>query len=130
MINIPRLRNYEATIKRGHYGLVDANAKLELLSELVNRVLETAVFREKLDMFIEQRHKLEASKREEVLELARQRREKKERLKADSESNGHHLVDSADILTNNNHIMQNGHMEKKTNGEIESSRQDNSLGSR
>ncbi|KAI5383965.1 uncharacterized protein LOC127105514 [Lathyrus oleraceus] len=129
MINIPRLRNYEATIKRGHYGLVDANAKLELLSELVNRVLETAVFREKLDMFIEQRHKLEASKREEVLELARQRREKKERLKADSESNGHHLVDSADILTNNNHIMQNGHMEKKTNGEIESSRQDNSLGS-
>ncbi|CAI8619242.1 unnamed protein product [Vicia faba] len=129
MINIPRLRNYEATIKRGHYGLVDANAKLELLSELVNRVLETAVFREKLDKLIEQRHELGASKREEALELGRKKREKKERLKADSESNGHHLIDSADILTNNNHIMQNGHMEKKTNGEIESSIQDNSLGS-
>ncbi|XP_058731136.1 uncharacterized protein LOC131602927 [Vicia villosa] len=129
MINIPRLRNYEAIIRRGHYGLVDANAKLELLSELVNRVIETAVFREKFDKIMEQRHELGASKREVAIELGRKRREKKERLKADLESNGHHLVDSADILTNNNHIMQNGHMEKKTNGEIESSRQDNSLGS-
>ncbi|CAL0325226.1 unnamed protein product [Lupinus luteus] len=36
MINIPGLCQYEATIKRGHYGLVDVNAKLEILRELVH----------------------------------------------------------------------------------------------
>lgn len=127
MINIPQLRHYEGTIKRGHYCLVDANAKLEILCELVNRALETAIFREKLDEFIEQRQELGASKREQALEEGRKRREQKERLKADSESNGNHL-NGADILSNNNHIKQNGHVGKKINGEIESSRQDNSLG--
>lgn len=129
MINIPRLRNFEATIKRGHYGLVDVNAKLEILCELVNQALETAVFRDKMDKILEQRHELGASKREEALEDGRKRREKKERLKADSESNGHHL-NSGNSLTNNNHIMQNGHEGKKINGEIESPRLDNSHGRR
>ena len=53
MINIPELRQHKTTIKRGHYGLVDASAKLKILGELVNRALETAIFREKLDEIIE-----------------------------------------------------------------------------
>lgn len=124
MINVPRLRHYEATIKRGHYGLVDVNAKLEILCELVNRVLETAIFREKLDEFIEQRQALGASRREEALEDGRKRRGEQEKLKAEPESNGtedgHH--NGANVLTNNNHVIQNGDVRKKRNGEIESSR--------
>lgn len=124
MINIPGLRQYEATIKRGHYGLVDVNAKLEILCELVNRALETAIFREKLDEFIEQRQALGASRRGEALENARKRRKEKEQLKAESESNGivdgHHL-NSASVSTNNSHSLQNGDVGEKRNGEIESS---------
>ncbi|KAK7358754.1 hypothetical protein VNO77_00692 [Canavalia gladiata] len=132
MINIPELRHYEATIKRGHYGLVDASAKLEILRELVNRALGTVIFREKLDEFIEQRQALGATRREEALEDGRRRREKKERLKAESESNGfvdgHHL-NSANVLTNNdyNHGTQNGDVGKKIDVETESSRQNDPL---
>ncbi|CAJ2676758.1 unnamed protein product [Trifolium pratense] len=118
MINIPQLRNYEATIRRGHYGLVDANAKLEILRELVNQVLETAIFREKLDVLIEQRQELGAAKREEALEDGRKRREKRERLKGGSESNGNQ-INNTNIAETNDHNVPNGH------GEIESS-QDNS----
>ncbi|KAK2384943.1 hypothetical protein P8452_39748 [Trifolium repens] len=126
MINIPQLRHYGATIRRGHYGLVDANAKLEILRELVNQVLETAIFREKLDVLIEQRQELGAAKREEAIEDGRKRREKKERLKALSESNGHQ-INNSNIPANNDHSIVNGHVEDKINVEIES-RQDNSQG--
>ena len=60
MINIPELWQHKTTIKRGHYGLVDASAKLRILGELVNRALETAIFRGKLDEIIEQRQALGA----------------------------------------------------------------------
>ena len=131
MINIPQLRQYEATIKRGHYGLVDTNVKLEILCELVNRALETTIFREKLDEIIEQRQALGASRREEALEDARKRRKEKELLKAESEINGivdgHHL-NSESIFTNNNHSIQNGDMGEKRSGEIESSSLNNAVG--
>ncbi|KAK7318379.1 hypothetical protein RJT34_03078 [Clitoria ternatea] len=130
MINVPELRNYEAIIKRGHYGLVDAKAKLEILSQLVNRALETSIFREKLDEFIEQRQALGATRREEALEDGRRRREEKQRLKVESESN--EFVDgdevhSANVLANNNHDIQNGDVGKNRNGEIESSAQNDIL---
>ncbi|XP_061369900.1 uncharacterized protein LOC133312677 [Gastrolobium bilobum] len=131
MINIPGLNHYEATIKRGHYGLVDAKAKLEILRELVNRALETEIFREKLDEFIEQRRALGASRREEALEDGRKRRKEKERLKAESEGNGTvdgYLLNSASVSTNNNPSIQNGDVGNKRNGEIESSRQNDPLG--
>ena len=131
MINIPQLRHYEATIKRGHYGLVDASAKLEIFRELVNHALETAIVREKLDEFIEQRQALGASRREEALEAARKRREEKEQLKADSESSegvdGHQLNRDAGVSTSNNHRIQNGDVRKKRNGMTESSRQKDAL---
>ncbi|XP_019458270.1 PREDICTED: DDT domain-containing protein DDB_G0282237-like isoform X2 [Lupinus angustifolius] len=127
MINIPGLHQYEATIKRGQYGLVDVNAKLEILSELVNRVLETGIFRGEMDKLIEERQVLGASRREEALEDGRKRRKKKEQLKAGPESNGvvdgNHL-NNASVSTNNNHGMQNGDVGEKRNGEIKPSRND------
>ncbi|KAF1888018.1 hypothetical protein Lal_00024030 [Lupinus albus] len=127
MINIPGLHQFEAAIKRGRYGLLDVNAKLEILSELVGRVLEAGVFRKRMDELIEQRQALGASRREEALEDGRKRRKEKEQLKAEPESNGvvdgHHL-NSASVSTKNNHIMQNGDMGEKRNGEIKPSRND------
>jgi len=131
MINIPKLRQHEATIKRGDYGYVDVNAKLEIFRELVNRALGTAFVREKLDEFIEQRTVLGAAKREEAIEAAGKRRKVKEQLKADFErncgENGHHLGHDASVSTNNNHRIQNGVAGKNRNGEIESSRQRDAL---
>lgn len=131
MINVPGLQHYEATIKRGHYGLVDVDAKLEILHELVNRVLETSIFREKLDDFIEQRQALGVTRRGEALEDARKRREEKERLKAEFESNGsmngHCQQNGASVFTKNNHSEQNGDVGKNRNGEKESSGQRDAL---
>ncbi|KAK7399322.1 hypothetical protein VNO78_10504 [Psophocarpus tetragonolobus] len=130
MINIPELQHREATIKRGHYGLLDVSTKLEILGNLVNRALETAIFRGKLDEIIEERHALGATRREEALEDGKRRREEKERLKAESESNGYvdgHHLKGANILTNNNHSIQNGYTgEKKI---IEISEQNDPLAS-
>ncbi|MED6192023.1 hypothetical protein PIB30_006167 [Stylosanthes scabra] len=132
MINIPGLQQYEATIKRGHYGLVDINGKLEILCELINQVIETTIFREKLDEILEQRHVLGASRREEALEDARKRREEKVMSKAELESNevvnGHH-VNSEIVSSNSDDDIQNGDIRKKRNGEIESSSDDNTIGS-
>lgn len=129
VINIPELRHHEATIKRGHYGLVDVSAKLEILSKLVNQALETAIFREKLDEIIEQRQALGASRREEALEKGRRRREEKERLKAESRSNG--FVDGplsgAKVPTNDNHGIQNGDMDEKSLIEVEPTGQNRQL---
>ncbi|KAK4264645.1 hypothetical protein QN277_025796 [Acacia crassicarpa] len=132
MINVPGLRHFEATIKRGHYGLIDINAKLEILCELVNRVLETSILREKLDEVIEQRLALGATRRGEALEDGRKRREEKERLKTEIESNesmdGHCKTNGATVSTKNNHSRQNGDIGKKRNGEKESSRNGDALG--
>jgi len=129
VINIPELRHHEATIKRGHYGLVDVSAKLEILSELVNQALETAIFREKLDEIIEQRQALGASRREEALEIGRRKREEKERLKAESGSNGFvdGLLNGAKVPRNDNHGVQNGDMGEKSVIGIEPSGQNSQL---
>jgi len=128
MIKIPKLQQYEATVKRGHYGYVDVNAKLEIFRELVNRALDTAIVREKLDEFIKQRRVLGAAKREEAIEASVKRRKVKEQLKANSGSNcgenGRHLDQDTTVSTdNNNHRIQNGSIGKNRNKEIESSRQ-------
>ncbi|KAF7840185.1 DDT domain-containing protein [Senna tora] len=132
MINVPGLRHYEATIKRGHYGLVDVNAKLEILRELVNRALETSIFRKKLDEVIEERQALGVTRRGEALEEGRKRREEKERLKAELDSNGstdeHCLQIVAIDSPNNNHSIQNGDVRKKRKGEKEPPKQKDALG--
>ncbi|KAH1251306.1 Bromodomain adjacent to zinc finger domain protein 1A [Glycine max] len=129
MINIPELWQHKTTIKRGHYGLVDASAKLRILGELVNRALETAIFRGKLDEIIEQRQALGATRRGEALENGRRRREEKERLKAELESNGfvdgYHL-NGENVLANNS--IQNGDVGEKRIIEIEPSGQNDPLG--
>ncbi|KAF2292107.1 hypothetical protein GH714_011842 [Hevea brasiliensis] len=83
-INIPDLSTNVSTIKRGHYGLLDVKAKLWILRELVNQVLETDLVREKLDNHIEQRQMLGAIRRGEALEEGRKRRQEKDKFKVDS----------------------------------------------
>ncbi|KAM5577940.1 hypothetical protein ABKV19_008323 [Rosa sericea] len=125
MVNIPELRDHTATIKRGHYGLLDANAKLAIFRELINQALESNIVREKLDEIVEQRQALGASRREEALEEARKKREKKERLNAEPDVNrGVDLKSVGSAAANGNHIRQNGDIVKKRNGEIQSYRED------
>ncbi|XP_050371867.1 uncharacterized protein LOC126789845 [Argentina anserina] len=120
MVNIPELHEHTATIKRGHYGLLDPNAKLAVFRELINQALESKIVREKMDEIVEQRQALGVSRREEALEEARKKRAKKEQLKA--EPDGNREVDIKGVgnaSANGNHIKQNGNVVKKRNGEIQ-----------
>ncbi|GAV87011.1 DDT domain-containing protein/WAC_Acf1_DNA_bd domain-containing protein [Cephalotus follicularis] len=131
MINDPELCSHTGTIKRGYYGLLDANTKLGILRELINQVLETSLFREKLDVHIEQRLVLGATRRGEALEEGRKKREDKEQLKAVSNDNevmnGHspRVEGNQHILANGNLIKENGGVAKKINGQVVSSRLNN-----
>jgi hypothetical protein len=129
MIKDPELCTYTATIKRGHYGLLDAHAKLGILRELVNQALQTDIFREKLDAFIEQRQELGATRRGEALEEGRKKREDKEQLKVESDANGvmdqKFLERIESVAANDDHSKQNGHIEKKRNGKVLSSQPNN-----
>lgn len=125
MVNNPELSSYIATIKRGHYGLLEAHAKLGIFRELVNHAVETNIVRKKLDEFVEQRQALGATRRGEALEEARKKREEKERLSAKADSNQvTDLESKGSESENGNHIRQNGDVGKKRNGEIRSSKQD------
>lgn len=101
-----------STIKRGHYGLLDINAKLGIFRELVGQVLASDIMREKLDEFIEERHALAAKKRGEALEEGRKRREKKEMAKAESNGNEH----NGDV--EKKHKDKNSSAEQKDSPEI------------
>ncbi|XP_043709053.1 DDT domain-containing protein DDB_G0282237-like [Telopea speciosissima] len=88
MEDIPELSTHIGTIKQGHYGLLDTQAKLGILRELVDQALATNAIREMLDKYIEQHQTLAATRRGEALEEARKRREEKELLKAHSDTKG------------------------------------------
>ncbi|KAK4791044.1 hypothetical protein SAY86_031457 [Trapa natans] len=119
MANNDKLYSHIATIKRGHYGLLDAHAKLEILRALVNNAVETNFVRELLDEYIEQWHELGSTRREEALQEARKRRE--EHLKAKIVSNGTSNEDGLIIgeknqgILINNHGKQNGRVKLKKN---------------
>lgn len=122
MANADELCSHIATIKRGHYSLIDAPAKLEILRVLVSRALETDLVRELLDEYIEQWHELGATRRGEALQEARERREEKERSKGqcvsneDVSENGLMDADKNKGLLSNNHGNQNGEIAlKKSN---------------
>ncbi|XP_044481817.1 homeobox-DDT domain protein RLT1 isoform X3 [Mangifera indica] len=132
--NNPELSSTMATIKRGHYGLLDINSKLGILRELVNQVLETDLIKEKLDEHIEQRRALGSTRRQEALEAARKQREVKEQLKLQSTANGvanGHSSESAKstllLCSNDNHVRQNGVKTENKVAENTSSELKNSL---
>ncbi|KAJ4965770.1 hypothetical protein NE237_017619 [Protea cynaroides] len=112
MEDIPELSTHIGTIKRGHYGLLDPQAKLSIFRELVDQALATNVVREQLDKYIEQHQALAATKRGEALEEARKRREEKEFLKADSDNKGvlqgHTLENGGDNLNMSEKVDSNG----------------------
>lgn len=120
MVDVAELSTYVSTIKRGHYGLLDVNAKLGILRELVAQALTTDFVREKLDEYIEQQQVLAAKRREEALEEGRKKREDKERLKAESDSkeitkgrNVESAGSSLNALVNGNHSTENGDIADK-----------------
>ncbi|KHG28100.1 DDT domain-containing [Gossypium arboreum] len=126
MINVTELCSCMTTIKRGHYGLLDANAKLGILRELVCHALETDLIRGKLDDLIEQRRALGATVRGEALEYARKKREEKEQLKG--ESNGLVVKENSMESTGSNpHMAENGEENGEMMEEVISSRQSNAF---
>ncbi|KAK9735204.1 hypothetical protein RND81_04G190700 [Saponaria officinalis] len=115
MVDIPELTAHIATIKRGHYGLLDPPVKLRILKELVDDVVATDLVREKLDENLEQRHALGAEKRGEALEEGKMKREAKARLKAVTGANGTVLDDTSDLvddISSNGERLGNGHVKK------------------
>ncbi|GMI67774.1 DDT-WAC PROTEIN1 [Hibiscus trionum] len=128
MINITELCSYMSTIKRGHYGLLEANAKLAILGELVCHALETDLIRGKLDELIEQRQTLGATLRGEALEYARKKREEKEQLKHESDA----LVkeNSMESTGSNPQIAENGDQTEEMAEEVISSIQSNAFHNR
>ncbi|XP_052191150.1 uncharacterized protein LOC127800530 isoform X2 [Diospyros lotus] len=122
MIEAAELSSCTSTIKRGHYGLLDIDAKLGIFRELVMHALTTSIVREKLDEYIEQRQALASTRREEAIQEARKKREDKERMKAESVgkevADGHHLESvktSSSTLVNDIHNGQNGDVGDKWN---------------
>ncbi|KAF8411903.1 hypothetical protein HHK36_004461 [Tetracentron sinense] len=126
MDDIPELSSHIATIKRGHYGLLDVRAKLGIFRELVTQALATDAIREQLDEFIEQQQALASTRREEALEEARKRREEKEFTKADSDSKeviqGHALENGRGNL----HTVENGY-DSRQNGYVPEERDEKVL---
>ncbi|KAK6923684.1 DDT domain [Dillenia turbinata] len=114
MVKVPELSTNIAIIKRGHYCLVDPQAKLRILHEMVDQALETDLFREKLDENIEQRQSLASTRREEAIEAARKKREEKERIKADIVAKENIKGHGEDSVRSGLHVVENGCV----NGEI------------
>lgn len=62
-----------STVRRGHYGLVHTDMKLQILRELVDEAIATTAVKEKLEERIDQQQALAAEKRE----IARKNKEEK-----------------------------------------------------
>ncbi|RZC54089.1 hypothetical protein C5167_012949 [Papaver somniferum] len=111
MKEISEFSTHIATIKRGHYGLLDPHYKLAIFRELVVCALDTDAFRDRLDDSIEQQQALAAKKRGVALEEGRKRREEK-LLKAESNGkevlNGHSLENGGKV-----HHYENGSDDKQ-----------------
>lgn len=103
------LSTHIPTIRRGHYGLLDIHAKINIFVELVAQVIATDIMREKLDEYIDERRALGAKRRGEAIEEAKKRREKKELEKA--ELNGKEKEHKESVENNSN--SQNGDVSNK-----------------
>lgn len=66
MVGRAEFISHLSTIRRGYYGLLDVGAKLGILRELVAQVLETGIFKEKLDEYIKEWQSPVATNREKA----------------------------------------------------------------
>ncbi|KAJ6807274.1 DDT domain-containing protein [Iris pallida] len=80
---------YVATIKRGHYGLLDTNVKIGIFRELVVEALTTNAVRARLDECIEQHQALAAKKREETKKEREEHLQRKEESDIKKKCQGH-----------------------------------------
>lgn len=76
MVGTAEFSSHRSTIRRGYYGLLDVGPKLEILRELVARVLETGIFKENLDEFIKERQTPVTTNKEETLSDSRKKESK------------------------------------------------------
>ncbi|KAG1370024.1 DDT domain-containing protein [Cocos nucifera] len=121
------LSSHVATIKRGHYGLLDINVKVEILHELVSEALTTYAIREKLDDCIEQQQALAATRREELRKKKEEQHLKKEETDNKEMDQGH-ILENGKVNSHNsvsqqgtekvpsskkNHISENGEIANK-----------------
>lgn len=109
LVGTVELSNHIGTIKRGHYGLLDIQVKLAILRELVCRVLETEYFKEKLDEDIEKQYALAATRREEILEESRRKREDLLKIQSNGKEATKGCGNSSDNGSDNN-LRENGDM--------------------
>ncbi|MCL7041692.1 hypothetical protein MKW94_004400 [Papaver nudicaule] len=111
MREVSEFSTHIATIKRGHYGLLDPHHKLAIFRELIACSLATDAVRDQLDDSIEQQQALASKKRGVALEEGRKRREEK-LLKAESNGkevmNGHSLENGGKV-----HHYENGSDDKQ-----------------
>ncbi|KAK1439538.1 hypothetical protein QVD17_05358 [Tagetes erecta] len=106
LVGNEELCSHISTIKRGHYGILDINAKVAIFAQLVGEALSCNIMREKLDEYIEERKALAAERRGEALEQGRKRRERIETAKA--ALNGiEHNGDAAKKSAERKHISEN-----------------------
>ena len=73
MMKSEELSSNIGTVRRGYYGLIDADIKLKILRELVEEAITTDAIREKLSERVDQQQALVATRRE----IARKEREEK-----------------------------------------------------
>ncbi|PKI39734.1 hypothetical protein CRG98_039904 [Punica granatum] len=114
MVNI--LHTYRE--RGGHYGPIEAHAKLEILRMLVNHALETDLVRELLDEYIEQWHELAATRRGEALQEAKKEREVKAQSDSDTAINENSLNDVDKGGLDNYDVKQSSEIALKKNNHV------------
>ncbi|XP_031401757.1 uncharacterized protein LOC116211485 isoform X2 [Punica granatum] len=103
---------------KGHYGPIEAHAKLEILRMLVNHALETDLVRELLDEYIEQWHELAATRRGEALQEAKKEREVKAQSDSDTAINENSLNDVDKGGLDNYDVKQSSEIALKKNNHV------------
>ncbi|KAM0940236.1 putative transcription factor & chromatin remodeling DDT family [Dioscorea sansibarensis] len=107
MGNQAELSGRLTTIKRGHYGLLDARVKLCILRELVEEALLTDAVRERLNECVERQQVLAATKRDQTRKQKEEQHLKKEES-ATSEMNQMHLLENGKTNLDNLDVQENG----------------------
>lgn len=108
MGNQPELSGRLTTIKRGHYGLLDAHVKLSILRELVEEALLTGAVRVRLNEYVEQQQVLAATKRDQIRKQKEEQHLKKEES-ATSEMSQIHLLENGKTNLGNLDSQENGY---------------------
>lgn len=116
MTKIEELSSNTGTVRRGYYGLIDADIKLMILRELIEEAITTDAIREKLSERVEQQQSLVATKREIA------RKEKEEKNKNTKNGNNDVVQDGSECVDE-----QGKEKEQSDKSDISASKTENKL---